>query len=450
MDALSIVVAVMALLVGLLAGWIRARARAAAEAASAAASAKTELERLAGELAAAKGERDKLAAEYGAWQASVEQHRKTEEQALREIEARFALLSKSALKDNSEQFNTTSGKALADILLPLREKLDRLEAETKAIEKARTDAYAGLTERIGALQQATSTLHATSHALATALKGDARARGRWGEVALRNVAEFAGMTPHCDFVEQQTADDGSRPDMVVNMPGGDGRIPIDAKVPMDAYMTGIEATDPDVRRAALAKHAADMRKHVRTLAARDYAQSLGSRVDYTVMFIPAEPVLAAAFEADPTLQQDAMEKRVLLATPVTLLALLRTVALYWQQARMAEDARTCWDAARELHSRIKTFADHLGGVHKGLSRALESWDKAVGSYESRVLPQGRRLEELALPAAAADATLPDLEAIGRGPRAIEAPPAATPASPSPPSPPSSSPTPLLDRAANAP
>jgi len=443
MDALALIVALLALALGLAAGWIWARGRAAAEAAAAAGTARAELERLAGELAAAKGERDKLAAEYGAWRASVEQHRKTEEQALREIEARFALLSKSALKDNSEQFNATSGKALADMLQPFREKLDKLETETKAIEKARTDAYAGLNEKLGALQQATSTLHDTSHALATALKGDGRARGRWGEVALRNVAEFAGMTRHCDFCEQETADDGSRPDMIVNMPGGDGRIPIDAKVPMDAYMTGVEATDPDVRRAALVKHAADMRKHVRILAGRDYAQSLGSRVDYTVMFIPAEPVLAAAFEADPSLQQDAMEKRVLLATPVTLLALLRTVALYWQQARMADDARACWDAARELHARIKVFADHLGGVHKGLSRALESWDKAVGSYESRVLPQGRRLEELALPAASADATLPALEAIGRAPRVIDAPPAAA-------TPPAvGSPTPLLDRTLGA-
>lgn len=434
MDALALIVALLALALGLAVGWIWARGRGAREAAAAAEAARGELARLAEELAAARGERDKLAAEYGAWRASVEQHRKTEEQALREIEARFALLSKSALKDNSEQFNTASGKALADLLQPFREKLDKLEAETKAIEGARKEAYGSLAEKLGSLQQATAALHSSSHALATALKGGTT-RGRWGELALRNIAECAGMIPHVVFTEQETTDEGGRPDMIVNMPGGDGRIPIDAKVPMDAYLRGVEAEDPAVRRAEFEKHAADLRGHVRTLSRRDYAAALGARVDYTVLFIPAEPVLAAAYEADPQLQQEAMDKGVLLVTPVTLLALLRTVALYWQQTRMADDARAYWEAARELHARIRVFAEHLSGVHKGLARALESWDKAVGSYESRVLPQGRKLEELEAPGR--DAALPELEAIGRGPRAIEPPP------------PAASPTPLLDRSLGA-
>ena len=440
MDALTFALLLMALGLGLAAGWIWARARAAAEATAAAEVARAEQTRLAAELAAAAAERDKLAVAHQTWLASFEQQRRTEEQSRKDVEAVFAQLSQAALRLNSEQFlvlarekDATSGRALSELLQPFREKLDKLETETKALEGARKEAYGSLAEKLGSLQQATAALHTSSHALATALRGDARARGRWGEVALRNVAEFAGMTPHCDFCEQETAGDGSRPDMIVNMPGGDGRIPIDAKVPMDAYMAGVEAQDPDVRKAALAKHAQDLRKHVRTLAGRDYSQSLGSRVDYTVMFIPAEPVLAAAFEADPTLQQDAMEKRVLLATPVTLLALLRTVALYWQQSRMADDARACWDVARELHARIKVFADHLSGVHKGLSRALESWDKAVGSYESRVLPQGRKLEELGASAAGAEAALPALEMIGRAPRVLQP-----------------SPTPLLDQAVGPP
>jgi len=427
MDALAIVVALMAAALGLAAGWIWARSRAAGEAAAAAAAARAEHERLAAELAGARGQRDKTLAEHAAWQASAEQSRQSEAQRLKALEAAFAQLSQQALKFNSEQFlvlaqqkDVASGKALAELLAPFREKLDKLEAETKALESARQQAYGSLTERLGQLQQATELLNGNSRALSTALRGDARARGRWGEVALRNIVEFAGMTPHCDFTEQETTDEG-RPDMIVVMPGGDGRIPVDAKVPMDAYLRGMDAEDVALRKLEFEKHASDLRNHMRSLARRDYSASLGARVDYTVMFIPAEPVLAAAFEADPALQQDAMERRVLLATPVTLLALLRTVALYWSQTRVAEEATAVWEAAREFHGRIKTFAGHLDKMGKGLAKALESYDAAVGSYERMVLPQGRRLEELEAPGGA-DAALPELEPIARSPRAIGAAP----------------------------
>ncbi|HZM01165.1 MAG TPA: DNA recombination protein RmuC [Planctomycetota bacterium] len=429
MDAPAIVVALLALALGLAAGWIWARTRAAAEAAASAAAARAELERATAALQAAIRERDTEAAEHRAWRASAEEHRKSEEQARRELEAAFAQLSQAALKLNSEQFlvlarekDAASGKALADLLTPFREKLDKLEAETKALESARQLAYGSLGQQLTSLAQATESLNSNSRALSTALRGDARARGRWGEVALRNIVEFAGMTPHCDFTEQETTDEG-RPDMIVVMPGGDGRIPVDSKVPMDAYLRGIDAEDPALRKQEFAKHADDLRNHMRSLARRDYSASLGARVDYTIMFIPAEPVLAAAFEADPTLQQDAMEKRVLLATPVTLLALLRTVALYWSQTRVADEAAAVWEAAREFNARVKTFAVHLERVGKGLRSALDHYDNAVGSYERMLLPQGRRLEELG--AAATGEPLPELEPIGRAPRALEAP--ATPA-----------------------
>lgn len=422
MDALAIIVALLAAAVGALAGVLWMRARAATEAERA----RGELARVTDELIAVKSQRDQVVAEHAAWRSSAEQHRQSEEQRLKALEAAFAQLSQQALKFNSEQFlvlarekDAASGKALADLLAPFREKLDKLEAETKALEGARQLAYGSLTEKLGSLQQATESLNTNSRALSTALRGDARARGRWGEVALRNIVEFAGMTPHCDFTEQETTDEGGRPDMIVKMPGGDGRIPVDAKVPMDAYLRGIDAEDVALRKQEFAKHALDLRNHMRALARRDYSTSLGARVDYTVMFIPAEPVLAAAFEADPTLQQDAMEKRVLLATPVTLLALLRTVALYWSQTRVADEARAVWEAAREFHGRIKTFAAHLDNMGKGLARAVDSFDKAVGSYERMVLPQGRRLEELEAPGGA-DAALPELEPIGRRPRALDA------------------------------
>ena len=218
---------------------------------------------------------------------------------------------------------------------------------------------------------------------------------------------------------QVVLDDGTRPDMVVRLPGGDGRIPVDAKAPMDAYMRAMDATDPDARAAALDDHAAALRTHVRALARRDYAATLGTRVDFTVLFVPAEPILAAAFEADPALQTDAMEGRILIATPVTLVALLRTVGLYWRQADLAQNAQQIAEAAGTLHERVRTFTEHLESLGCSLEKAIRHWNAAVGSYESRLLPAGRELEKLQPPAAASKA-LPDLAAVNNAPRMPEA------------------------------
>jgi DNA recombination protein RmuC len=275
-------------------------------------------------------------------------------------------------------------------------------------------------EQIASLKSATESVNSNSRALIQALRGDARARGRWGEMALRNVAELSGMTAHCDFDVQVVLDDKTRPDMVVKLPGGDGRIPVDAKAPMDAYMRAMEATDPDARTAALVEHAAALRGHIRALARRDYAATLGTRVDFTVLFVPGEPILAAAFEAEPALQTEAMESRILIATPVTLLALLRTVGLYWRQADLAQNAQHIADAAGTLHERVRKFTEHLESLGGSLEKAVRHWNAAVGSYESRVLHAGRELEKLHAPAAA-DKALPDLSAVDDAPRELPAP-----------------------------
>jgi DNA recombination protein RmuC len=236
------------------------------------------------------------------------------------------------------------------------------------------------------------------------------------------VAELSGMTAHCDFDLQVVLDDRTRPDMVVNLPGGDGRIPVDSKAPMDAYMRAMEAEQPEARAAALAEHAAALRTHIRALARRDYAATLGTRVDFTVLFVPGEPILAAAFEAEPGLQVEAMESRILIATPVTLLALLRTVGLYWRQADLADNAQHIADTAREYHDRLQTFMRHMAGLGKAIDSTVTLWNKAVGSYDRSVLPQGRRLEELQ-PPASADKALPELPVIEDAPRELPAPPA---------------------------
>jgi DNA recombination protein RmuC len=389
-------------LVGLLAGVLFANSRSSAE-----------IARLREQGGAAERERDESVARLSAWKEAAEEHRRKEEQSRKELENAFAQLSQSALKHNSEQFLTLA----AQNLKPFKEVLDRQEKATKEIEGKREKAYGAVEERLKRLQQSTEVLNASSQSLATALRGDARARGRWGEVTLRRIAELAGMTNHVEFTTQETVGDGSRPDMIVNMPEGDLRIPVDSKVPMDAYMRAMEAEDADVRKGEIAKHAADMLAHVRALAKRDYAEAVGGKVTFTVMFVPGEPILAAAFEARPSLQDEALDKKVLLATPVTLIALLYTVAVYWQQSSIAEDAERVWDASREFYKRVQTFGSHLAGVGKGLDTAIKSYDRAVGSYGGRVLPQGRKLDELAVPGKNQDA-LPDLEAIARTPREL--------------------------------
>lgn len=362
-------------------------------------------------------------AQRAAQQAEVDKRREQELAALR---GEFARLSQEALKANSEAFSAQAvqtfeqRRAAIDALLgPLREQLGKLEAGTQALETKREGAYAQVAQQVAALQQATEAATASSRALVQALRGDTRARGRWGEMALRNVAELAGMTAHCDFDLQAVLDDAKRPDMVVNLPGGDGRIPVDAKAPMDAYMKAMEATDPDARAAALAEHAAALRRHVQALARKDYAAALGTRVDFTVLFVPGEPILSAAFEADPELQAQAMESRILLATPVTLLALLRTVGLYWRQADLAQNAQHIAQAAGTLHERVRKFTEHLEHLGGALEKSVKHWNAAVGSYELRVLPAGRELEKLA-PPAAADKALPDLAALEDAPRELPA------------------------------
>jgi DNA recombination protein RmuC len=239
----------------------------------------------------------------------------------------------------------------------------------------------------------TESLQKSSSSLATALRGSSQARGRWGELALKNVAELAGMNEHCDFDLQQVVGE-LRPDMVVRLPGG-GQIPVDAKVPLTAFLDAAEGDKPPEQRTLLLQqHAAALRAHVVALSKKDYARALGGTIDFTVLFVPADPILAAAFEHDPDLQNDAMRDKILVATPVTLVALLRTVAIYWRHESIEKNAAQVAEAARELYERIALFAEFLGGVGKGLEAALGAYNKAVSSFQSRVLPSGQKLDKL--------------------------------------------------------
>jgi len=327
-----------------------------------------------------------------------------------QIENSFKALAAEALQGSSEQFlalaeqrlATQRSHATADLeerkqaietlMQPLRDTLKSLDSKTTAIEHSRVEAYSRIDEQIEMLSQATSNLQEKTTSLATALRGSAT-RGRWGELALRNIAELAGMTSHCDFHEQMTLDDGGRPDMTVKLPGG-RMIPVDAKAPLTAYLEANDATEEKVRRAAMARHAKALRHHVRALASRDYAAQVEGDVDIVVMFLPGDPFLSAAFSEDPELQVEALRSKVLIATPTTLVALLRTVAIYWQQQSTAENAEAIAVTARELYDRAAKFGEELIGVGRGLKTALDAYNRAVGSFDRRLRPMAKRLEEL--------------------------------------------------------
>ena len=374
--------AALALLAGLAVGYLFAAARAARREAA-----------LRDEHHRTLAEHESARAAAVARAEAVEQVRKESEattQALREeMEKSFGHLAGKALRDQGDEFLKR-----ADLKMqPLEKALHTLGETHQKMEHARSSAYGDLKRYLDELQKATDRYGNLSQTLTSALRGSSQARGRWGEMALRNVAEMAGMTQHCDFSEQEVTGDGSRPDMVVRLPEG-GFIPVDAKAPLAAYHDAVEAEDPDLERKLLKQHADDLRHHVRTLARRDYASSLAGRIDFTVLFLPGEHFLSAALQQRSGLHEEAMRERILIATPATLLALLRTVGTYWQQQAVAENAEKIWDAARDFHARVLVFQEHLGKVGKGLEAARKAYNQAVGSYERKLLPAGRRIEEL--------------------------------------------------------
>lgn len=328
-----------------------------------------------------------------------ERFEKTEERHKNELEKRH-----EAIKT---QF-TGVGKSL--------EKFEELQAK---IEKQRDKDFGMLRQQMNTLHEHAENVGKSAAGLSTALKGSSQSRGKWGEMALRNIVEAAGMTEHCDFVEQSSADSGNRPDLIVKLPGGNS-IPIDAKVPYSDYERMVAEEDPAVRKEHLKKHGDTVSRTMKDLAKRKYHNELGADTDFTVMFIPIESVASAAFEARPDLQMEAMQSGILITTPVTLIALLRTVGLYWTQERMARNAKEICDQAIELHSRLGTFQGHLARIGTGLTAAIKGFNSAVGSYETRVIPQGRRVEELSN--AQGSARLPEasmhIEAIARDTNAL--------------------------------
>jgi DNA recombination protein RmuC len=277
---------------------------------------------------------------------------------------------------------------------PIHDALARMDAQLQRLERDRQQARGALDEQLRALVAGQDRLRTETGALVAALR-QPQTRGRWGELQLRRVVELAGMTAHCDFVEQMsvaTEDGLLRPDLIVQLPGGK-QVIVDAKAPLNAFLDAYEARDETARTAALASHARLLREHLRRLSAKAYWDQFETAPDFVFLFLPGEHFYSAALEADPSLLEEGARQSVLIATPTTLIALLRAVAYGWQQERVAQDARAVAQLGRELHRRLETFAEHLQRVGTRLRSAVGAYNDAVGSFEHRVLPGARRLAE---------------------------------------------------------
>ncbi len=285
--------------------------------------------------------------------------------------------------------------AVEQMVAPLRDTLGRVEDQLRGLEQARIAAYTSLTEQVGFSRQASEQLREQTSSLVTALKAP-QARGRWGEMQLRRVVEMAGMVEHCDFTEQATvttSDGVLRPDLVVRLAGGK-QIVVDAKVSLAAYLQAVESRDDEVTAERMKAHARHLRTHVDQLAAKDYWRAFQPTPEFVVLFVPGDVFLGPALEHDPTLLEHAMSKRVLSATPTTLMAMLRTVSYTWQQEALTAHARQVFELGQELYRRLGGLGGHVHKLGRSLTRAVDDYNSTVGSLERTVLSQARKMAEL--------------------------------------------------------
>ncbi|MGE5893467.1 MAG: DNA recombination protein RmuC [bacterium] len=365
-------------------------------------------------------------------QKSFEEQKALMESMKKEMTDTFNALSAAALKSSSEDFLRLAsehlGKVVADtkgklgehqaaldgLIKPLSETLKRYEEQIRLIEESRHKAYGSLEEQIRALASTHESLQRETSNLVTALKKP-QVRGRWGEMQLRRVAELSGMSMHCDFTEQQSLDTELgriRPDMIVHLPMN-REIVVDSKVSLDAYLDATAAASEEEKKAKIEKHSQQVRAHITRLASKEYWSQFRHSPEFVVLFMPAESFLSSALEVDSLLIEDGIQKKVIIATPTTFIALLRAIAYGWRQEQITKNAQTISELGRQLYERMSTMVQHFENIGIHLEKATGSYNRAVGSMESRILPSVRKFRELGVTGAE---EIPIIEQIDHTPR----------------------------------
>ncbi len=393
-----------ALFIGLICGWLIARLQGH--------------KHLHLQLGQEQAQREKLLQQVARFEAQLAAERHASEEKLHFIEANrqqleknFQAISAQALAANNQSFldlakstlesyqQQAKGdlearhQAIGQLVQPLKESLHKVDGKIEQLEQARSGAYARLDEQLKSLLNSQVKLESETDNLVRALRTPA-VRGRWGEIQLRKVVEMAGMVNYCDFVEQETADSGRlRPDMTIKLPNGRNII-VDSKAPLQAYLESLEATDESQRTACLVHHARQIRDHLQKLSAKNYWEQFQPTPEFVVLFLPGETFFSAALAQDPALIEAGVDQKVLLATPTTLIALLRSVAYGWRQEKLTENAEAISQLGREMYDRLATLNQHFTQMGKSLERAVDSYNKGMASLDSRVLISARKFKEL--------------------------------------------------------
>jgi DNA recombination protein RmuC len=394
-----------------------------------------ELIRLRGDLAREQRSSIEALTNLRASEKSLEEQRLLVESMKKEMTDTFNALSAAALKSSSEDFlrlasehlgkiiEATKGKlgehqaAMDGMIKPLYEALERYETQIKTMENDRLKTFGGLEEQLRTLSAVHESLHKETSNLVTALRKP-QVRGRWGEMQLKRVVEISGMSAHCDFTEQVSVDTDRgriRPDMIVHLPM-ERDIVVDSKVPLEAYLDALSASTEDERKTRMERHSQQVRAHMNGLASKEYWNQFGGSPEFAVLFIPGESFLSAALDVDPALLEDGIQKRVIIATPTTFVALLKAIAYGWQQEQITKNARQISALGKELYERVNAMVKHFHDVGAAIRKTTEAYNSTVGSMESRVLPSVRRFKELGV---TGSEEIPILQPIDQLPRSPE-------------------------------
>ena len=392
---------------------------------------------LAGKLARLRNEYAQLETELGHERMRALEKQAALEQLNSQLKDTFNAMATEALNSNNEQFLRLAKeslgqfhikaegelekreKAVENLVRPIRDALEKTEKQVERMESGRQQAHGALTKHLETMAESHRLLQSETRNLVQALRRP-EVRGQWGELTLKRLAELAGMVEHCDFQEQasvQTDNGQQRPDMIVRMP--DKReIIVDAKTPLDAYLSAVEAVSDEERKTRLQQHARNVRARIKELSSKSYWQQFRHSPDFVVLFIPGDQFLSAALDVDHTLIEDALSQNVILATPTSFVALLRAIAYGWRQEVLAENAEVIREVGQDLYGRLATFAEHLSRLGRSLDSSVSAYNKAISSYDSRILPGAKKFTELGVTARKEP---PRLEPIERSARHVEAP-----------------------------